>query len=357
MKEKKIVTIILLFIVLIGVSTISNAADTYTATTQTSEGLTVNWNYQLEGDNIVNLVCTNISEISGKVDIPSSIEGRNVLSIGSEAFKDCYGLTDITFPNTITSIGKEAFYKCTGLKNVIIPDKVTSLGTGAFAYCSGLQTITLSKNLTSLNYEVFYGCTGITTLEIPNKVTTIFGQVSQYGTYVYNDKGGAFAECKGLKTIILPNSISVIEEKAFYGVDMKNVTIYGNEGSFAEQYAKTNGIKFDLISNYGKPNEEKPGNENNTPSEENKDNYQGEQNIGNDKKPNEGLANSGGNTPQNGQDVGTTGNNGKITGKDQTTANTILPKTGQSFAIILGIVFIISVGVFVYIKYNKYRDI
>ena len=82
------------------------ADDTYTAETTTADGVTVKWSYELEDGNIVNLKCTNISAISGKVEIPSTIDEKTVTTIGADAFNACHGLTEITFPDTITYIGK-----------------------------------------------------------------------------------------------------------------------------------------------------------------------------------------------------------------------------------------------------------
>ena len=53
---------------------------------------------------------------SGEVVIPESVEHEGsaycVTSIGDNAFCECFSLTSITIPNSVTSIGRDAFYGC-----------------------------------------------------------------------------------------------------------------------------------------------------------------------------------------------------------------------------------------------------
>jgi hypothetical protein len=60
-----------------------------------------------------------------EVNIPSTIEGKKVTSIGKGAFYDCTSLESVTIPNSVTSIGDWAFYNCSGLTSI------TSLATTA----------------------------------------------------------------------------------------------------------------------------------------------------------------------------------------------------------------------------------
>ena len=67
------------------------------------------------------------------VTIPNS-----VTYIGDDAFNGCRGLTSVTIPNTVTSIGDKAFQNCRGLISVTIPNTVTSIGEFAFYGCDNL---------------------------------------------------------------------------------------------------------------------------------------------------------------------------------------------------------------------------
>ena len=169
---------------------------------------------------------------SGAIDIPSTLEGYNVTSIGDRAFFDCTSLTSITIPNCVTGIGDSTFQYCTSLTSITIPNSVTSIGDSAFSNTS-LTSITIPNSVTSIGNCVFNFCTNLTSITIPNSVTSI-------GIY-------AFSVCTNLKTITIPNSVTSIGNNAFYG-HCSNLTIYGTAGSCAETYAKSYNINFMAIT-------------------------------------------------------------------------------------------------------------
>lgn len=79
--------------------TLIYSCDTYDLeyTVVDNEVIILGHNNTLNNDNLVDL------------EIPSIINGINVVAIGENAFKNCTNIKTITFPSTVKIIGKEAF--------------------------------------------------------------------------------------------------------------------------------------------------------------------------------------------------------------------------------------------------------
>jgi hypothetical protein len=71
----------------------------------------------------------------------------NVTTIGSEAFRTCYSLTEVTFSSssTLTTIEYAAFFG-TGLLSFAVPALVTTIGNNVFHGCVSLREVTFSPD-------------------------------------------------------------------------------------------------------------------------------------------------------------------------------------------------------------------
>ncbi len=105
------------------------------------------------------------------VTIPSSIT-----SIGNHAFISCSGLTSIfveqnnsvydSRDNCNAIIETSTNTLLMGCVNTIIPNSVTSIGSHAFRDFNGLSEITIPNSVTSIEYQAFAFCTGLTDIYV-----------------------------------------------------------------------------------------------------------------------------------------------------------------------------------------------
>jgi len=213
-----------------------------------------------EVEHIPDFLCNNL-RLLNTIVIPNS-----VTTIGDGAFNSCTGLTEVTIPNSVTSIGSSAFSGCTGLTEVTIPNSVTTIGERAFSGCTGLTEVTILNSVTTIGNGAFNSCTGLTEVTIPNSVTTIgdgafdsctglqkviwnarnaqdlqdvlydnpiFPDCDQLTDFVFGEEvehipGHLCYKLRLLNTIIIPNSVTAIGERAFSGCTGLTTMSIGN---------------------------------------------------------------------------------------------------------------------------------
>ena len=105
----------------------------------------------------------------------------------------------------------------------VLPDNVKEIGPGAFD-CPNLCSVTLPNGFV----KIHVGFGGHIIIIIPEGVTEIGDEV--------------FCNYSDLRNIFLPKSLVKIGDDVFR--KYKKLTIHAPAGSYAETYAKENGIRF-----------------------------------------------------------------------------------------------------------------
>ncbi len=224
----------------------------------------------------------------GYVEIPQEIDGVRVKSIygggqfrtrsgggqantvleRSGAFTGEYPMgLYVKVPEGVVAIDGCAFYN-SGLSGIELPESLQTIGAFSFAG-TDISEIELPNTIKTLPAGVFCD-TKLKNVTLPDSVETVGGslfytesQISGRSPLYYTERAGAFSRCFELESVVLgentktigeyafsyctslerifiPESVQRIDKTAFFHTD--NVTIYTKSGSFAEKFARANGI-------------------------------------------------------------------------------------------------------------------
>ncbi len=158
---------------------------------------------------------------NSSVTIPSRIDGKKVVSIGRNAFKEEKHIKSVIIPTTVESIGMEAFASCDSLTSIRIPGSVKEIGYASFYNCSLLKTVTIKEGVKSINGSAFNHCDGLTKISVPDSVSYIGSEAFQSCdkleevTLNGNIETCAFCSCHSLKKVTLKDGCTSIGNEAF----------------------------------------------------------------------------------------------------------------------------------------------
>lgn len=159
-----------------------------------------------------------------EVEIPNG-----VTHIGNNAFANNSKIKKVVIPDGVTGIGYSAFQGCTALTEVQFSKSITRIVKDTFRDCTSLQSIELPEGLTSIEERVFWNCTNLKNINIPSSITRMGSYAFKNTAWLTNlkaDNNGMITAghclidgtaCTG--EVIIPESVSVIAESAFYQND------------------------------------------------------------------------------------------------------------------------------------------
>ena len=197
-------------------------------------------------------------------------------------------LVDVIIPNGVEAISDYCFYGFNDIESVVISDTVTTIGVGAFSYCSNLKSLIIGKNVTELTSSMFNYTSCLESISVSSDNPNY---ASQNGILYSKDKSefilipsklsgdivipegilvipeSAFSG-KNITSVILPDSVTTVEAKAFSGCSKLNKLVIGKgltsigENAFAystnpntieisadnESYSVQNGCLIDTVN-------------------------------------------------------------------------------------------------------------
>ena len=157
------------------------------------------------------------------VTLPSTL-----FYIGANAFRGCNSLIRLELPKALSAVGKGAFSGCANLRRIVFSDSMEELPENVLGDCGKLYSVCLPQNLKHVRPGAMQHCYSIKELTFPKGLETI--------------GGFAFYRCIELCEVRLPASVQRISEDAFAYCD--HVVLIAPKGSYAEQYAISNGLDF-----------------------------------------------------------------------------------------------------------------
>ena len=186
-------------------------------------------------------------ETSGEITLKD-----NTISITSNAFNGCTGLTKVTMPQGLKYIGSSAFNGCTALSSIVVPNSVESIGENTFTSTpwytnksDGVGGISIVDGVVYIQRVLYDGSNSTNYVNVKSDTISITGSAfkgnTTLETIVVNSVvkeigANTFNGCTNLTNINIPKSVQAIGGSALSGctgltsikVDSGNTYYKGN---------------------------------------------------------------------------------------------------------------------------------
>ena len=165
--------------------------------------------------------CANLETVEFNDSCP-------LTTIPEYCFIDCVKLENVNIPSNVTTVGQRAFTNCTSLETLYLGEHVTNIGIAAFMSCTSLSDITIAATeMSFIGDTCFQNCPLLETAgPIGGDYNIKFGwtQIIPTNAFAVSNYRQSY-----LQSIMLPNTITTIGEKAFYYCfRLANIDYVGN---------------------------------------------------------------------------------------------------------------------------------
>ena len=164
--------------------------------------------------------------------------GTEPMTIGTEAFRGCSKLTEITLPDNVTTLGADVFYKNTAMQTLHLGKNVSNFDGSMILDCTSIRGIYVtegSEHLFSDNGVLYNGDKTVlisypimregTSYTVQETVQVIGASAFQNNTFIreiilpsglQEIRQYAFQMCTNLQKVQIPNTVTLIDQRAFY---------------------------------------------------------------------------------------------------------------------------------------------
>ncbi len=234
-QKNKLLSFILVISLLLGVFAVLpipvSAEEAVTFTDE--QGLT----YTVNEEDNTTVSVTAFNNSTASVVIPEkAVKGDvsyTVNAIDGNVFESNTIIESVEIPGTVTKISGGSFIDCSGLTSVKLCEGITTIDLSAFLRCKSLESIIFPKSMKLIAMNAFMDCTSLRSIEFNSDLEL---------------KAWSFKNCTSLEKVICYASNTNFNINAFLDIDTSIFTIYGYEGSKAEEFAKSKGYKFEVLS-------------------------------------------------------------------------------------------------------------
>lgn len=191
------------------------------------------FNYTVKEDGTCEITSCK-KDVEGELEIPSTIDGYTVTSLGERSLfiilnsddqRNPISATKVVMPDTIVSIGDQALAYNSNLTEIVFSKNLVTIGKRTFADDGGLTSITLPEKLESIPDEAFYGCGNLKEINFNQNLKSIGIDAFEYCNALVDVElpdglqsiaNCAFEKCKSLKSVVIPDSVTNMGESVFF---------------------------------------------------------------------------------------------------------------------------------------------
>ncbi|MBO5716197.1 MAG: leucine-rich repeat protein [Clostridia bacterium] len=195
--------------------------------------------------------------------IPSTYNGKPVIEIYENAFKDCTNIISVSIPSSVLTIGTEAFSGCISLETVSITEGLTGIQSKAFYNCDSLKQINVPNSIENISKDSFEDCDNLKYNEFndglylgnqSNPYVVLMTAKSCEDLFINNETAiiahNALSDNLEIKQVVVSDSVRFIGRNAFLGCkNLTNITFGdGLERIYINAFKNCTALKLAVFS-------------------------------------------------------------------------------------------------------------